>query len=49
MCFYCIFIALHEHSCNVLLCIENKEVIVEEETAPQAEIPPVENSFYFDI
>jgi hypothetical protein len=34
----------------VLLCIENEgEVIVEEETAPQAEIPPVENSFYFDI
>jgi hypothetical protein len=31
----------------VLLCIENEEeVIVEEETAPQAEIPPVENSFY---
>jgi hypothetical protein len=34
----------------VLLCIENEEgAIVEEETAPQAEIPPVENSFYFDI
>jgi hypothetical protein len=33
----------------VLLCIENEEVIVKEETAPQAEIPPVENSFYFDI
>jgi hypothetical protein len=33
----------------VLLCIENEEVIVEEETAPRAEIPPVENSFYFDI
>jgi hypothetical protein len=33
----------------VLLCIENEEVIVEEETAPQAEIPPVENNFYFDI
>jgi hypothetical protein len=33
----------------VLLCIENEEVIVEEETAPQAEISPVENSFYFDI
>jgi hypothetical protein len=34
----------------VLLCIENKEeVIVEEETASQAEIPPVENSFYFGI
>jgi hypothetical protein len=33
-----------------LLCIENKEeVVVEEEVAPQAEIPPVENNFYFDI
>jgi hypothetical protein len=36
------------HVC-ILLCIENEEVIVKEETAPQAEIPPVENSFYFDI
>jgi hypothetical protein len=34
----------------VLLCIENEEeVIVEEETAPQAEILPTENSFYSDI
>ena len=34
----------------VLLCIENKEeVVVEEEVASQAEIPPVENNFYFDI
>jgi hypothetical protein len=34
----------------VLLCIENEEeVVVEEETAPQAEISPVENNFYFDI
>jgi hypothetical protein len=34
----------------VLLCIENKEeAVVEEETAPQAEIPPIENNFYFDI
>jgi hypothetical protein len=32
-----------------LLCIENEEVIVEEETAPPAEIPSVENNFYFDI
>jgi hypothetical protein len=33
-----------------LLCIENEEeVVVEEETAPQAEIPPVKNNFYFDI
>jgi hypothetical protein len=37
------------HVC-ILLCIENEEeVIVEEETTTQAEIPPVENSFYFDI
>jgi hypothetical protein len=34
----------------VLLCIENKEeVVVEEEVAPQAEIPPVKNNIYFDI
>jgi hypothetical protein len=34
----------------ILLYIENEEeVIVEEETAPQAEIPCVENSFYFHI
>jgi hypothetical protein len=33
----------------VLSCIENEEVIVKKETAPQAEIPPVENSFYFGI
>jgi hypothetical protein len=33
----------------VLLCIENKEVVVKEEIAPQTEIPPVENNFYFDI
>jgi hypothetical protein len=32
-----------------LLCIENEEVVVEEEVAPQAKIPPVENNFYFDI
>jgi hypothetical protein len=33
-----------------LLCIENEEeVVVEEKVAPQAEIPPVENNFYFDI
>jgi hypothetical protein len=37
------------HVC-ILLCIENKdEVIVEEETAPPAEIPPAGNNFYFDI
>jgi hypothetical protein len=33
----------------VVLCIENEEVVVEEEVATQAEIPPVENNFYFDI
>jgi hypothetical protein len=34
----------------VFSCIENEEeVIVEEETAPPAEIPPIENNFYFDI
>jgi hypothetical protein len=34
----------------VLLCIENKEEeVVEEEVASQAETPPVENKFYFDI
>jgi hypothetical protein len=34
----------------VLLCIESEEeVIVEEETAPPAKIPPAVNSFYFDI
>jgi hypothetical protein len=33
-----------------LLCIENEEeVVVEEEVAPQAEIPRVVNNFYFDI
>jgi hypothetical protein len=36
------------HVC-ILLCIENEEIIVEEETAPQAKIPPIENNFYFDI
>jgi hypothetical protein len=34
----------------VLLCIENEEeVVVEEEVASQAEIPPIENNFYLDI
>jgi hypothetical protein len=33
----------------VLLCIENEEEVVVEEVTPQAEIPPVENNFYFDI
>jgi hypothetical protein len=39
-------VSIHVH---VLLCIENEEVVVEEEVASQAEIPPVENNFYFDI
>ena len=33
----------------VFSCIENEEVIVEEETAPKAETPPARNTFYFDI
>jgi hypothetical protein len=34
----------------ILLCLENeKEVVVEEEVAPPTEIPPVGDSFYFDI
>jgi hypothetical protein len=34
----------------ILLCLENKEEIVEEEeTAPPTETPPAGNSFYFDI
>ena len=34
----------------VLLCIENEEeVVVEEEVASQAEIPPIENNFYHEI
>jgi hypothetical protein len=32
-----------------LICIEKEELVVEEEVAPQAEIPHVENNFYFDI
>jgi hypothetical protein len=35
---------------NVLSCIENEEeTVVEEEVAPQAENPPAENNFYYDI
>jgi hypothetical protein len=34
----------------IVLCLENKEeVVVEEEVAPPTEIPPVGESFYFDI
>jgi hypothetical protein len=34
----------------ILLCLENKEEIVEEEeTAPPTETPPIGNSLYFDI
>jgi hypothetical protein len=41
------YISIHVY---VLLCIENKEeTVVEEEVVPQAENPPVENNFYFDI
>jgi hypothetical protein len=32
----------------ILLCLENEEV-VEEEVAPPTGIPPVWDSFYFDI
>jgi hypothetical protein len=39
--------SIHVH---VLSCIENKEeTVVEEEVVPQAENPPAENNFYFDI
>jgi hypothetical protein len=49
-CYICIFIALHEQSCISIATYRNEEeVIVEEETAPQAESPPTGNSFYFDI
>jgi hypothetical protein len=33
----------------ILLCLENKEEVVEEEVAPPTENPPVRDSFYFDI
>jgi hypothetical protein len=34
----------------ILLCLENEEeVVVEEEVAPPVEIPPLGDSFYFDI
>ena len=34
----------------LLLCFENEEeVVAEEEVAPPTEIPPVLDSFYFDI
>jgi hypothetical protein len=51
VCFYynCIFIASYKHSCICIVIIEIEEVVVEEEVAPQAENPPVENNFYFDI
>ena len=33
-----------------MLCIENEEeTVVEEKVVPQAENPPAENNFYFDI
>jgi hypothetical protein len=51
VCFYYnyIFIASHEHPCICIVIENEEEVVVEEEVAPQAEIPPVENNFYFDI
>ena len=33
----------------ILLCLENEEVVVEEEVAPPTENPPIGDSFYFDI
>jgi hypothetical protein len=42
-------IASHEHSCICIVIENEEEVVVEEEVAPQVEIPPVENNFYFDI
>jgi hypothetical protein len=34
----------------ILLCLKNEqEIVVVEEVAPLAEIPPVGDSFYFDI
>jgi hypothetical protein len=37
------------HLYVLLLCIENEEEVVVEEVAPQNEIPPAKNNFYFDI
>jgi hypothetical protein len=33
----------------ILLCLENEEVVVEEEVAPPTENPPIGDNFYFDI
>jgi hypothetical protein len=33
----------------ILLCLENKEEVVEEEVAPPTKIPPFRDNFYFDI
>jgi hypothetical protein len=33
----------------ILLCLENQEVVVEEEVAPPTKNPPIGDSFYFDI
>jgi hypothetical protein len=53
VCFYCVIayschsISIHLH---VLSCIEHEEeTVVEEEVVSQAENPPAENNFYFDI
>jgi hypothetical protein len=50
MCFCCIFIASHEHSCIcIVIYRKRRRSDCRRKTTPQAEIPPVENSFYFDI
>jgi hypothetical protein len=49
MCFCCIFIASHEHSCICIVIYRKRRSDCRRKTTPQAEIPPVENSFYFDI
>jgi hypothetical protein len=52
VCFYYVtayswhHISIHIH---VLSCIENEEETVIEEVVAQAENPPAENNFYFDI
>ena len=53
LCYNCIFIASHEHSCIcMIIYIENEEEIEVEEartTPPQPEEPQAGNCFYFDI
>jgi hypothetical protein len=43
------FITSHGHLCMYIVCLENEGVVVEEKVAPPTEIPPVGDSFYFDI